>query len=374
MPRTEIRTHQSPWRRVEGLPIIAVFVLMICVFMVTAPQSFLSHRIYMAFLQTVPPPLILGLGLTLVIAAGEIDLSFPSVLKMSALTFTGITKFVIFPLDEGLADKHDLLVWLAFAAALGVGGLIGFINGVLIARIGIPSIIATLATLFVWEGATVILSGGLSLNIRAVGDYTILHALTGRIGSVPVQALWGLAIAVVMWFVLNRHRFGEHLRFIGDNPDVARVVGVNVAREKIKLFTMMGVMGALAGVLLTLENKNFFTTQGSGFLLIVMAAVFIGGTPISGGSGSIVGTFFGSYIVGSIEAGIVASGLGGFFTRLVVGLVFLAAVIFHLAMDNPQKFGALRQIVGLRGGGSTRGPPRVPAETRPQTRKEEENV
>ena len=80
--------------------------------------------------------------------------------------------------------------------------------------------------------------------------------LTGRIGPMPVQFLWVIALAVLMWFVLNRHRFGEHLLFIGDNSDVARVVGVNVGREKIKLFTLMGVLGALSGVVLTMENKS----------------------------------------------------------------------------------------------------------------------
>ncbi len=358
MSRPEIKTHRTFWGSIEGLPIIGVFIVLIGVFMISAPESFLGHRIYMTFLATVSPPLILGLGLTLVITAGEIDLSFPSVLKMSGLTFAYLVKFQVFPLDAGVAGTHDLLPWAAFLAALLVGGAIGFINGFLVARVGIPSIIATLATLFVWEGTTVILSGGLSHNIRAIGDYSIYHVLTGRIGSLPVQSLWVVTLAVVMWFVLNRRRFGEHLLFIGDSPNVARVVGVDVVREKIKLFTLMGVLGALAGVVLTLENKNFFTTQGSGYLLVVMAAVFIGGTSIYGGQGRIIGTFFGSFIVGSVEAGIVASGLGGFWTRLVVGLVFLAAVMFHLFMESARGLGALRQLVRFRlGGGEGPGPP-----------------
>jgi simple sugar transport system permease protein len=168
--------------------------------------------------------------------------------------------------------------------------------------------------------------------------------LVGRIGVVPVQALWATAVAVALWFVLNRHRFGEHLLFIGDNFDVARVVGVNVGREKIKLFTLMGVLGAFAAVLLTAENKNFFNTQGSGFLLTVMAAVFIGGTSIFGGKATIVGSYVGAYIIGMIEAGLVATGMQGFWVRAVVGLVFLAAVIFHLTMDQPQRLARLKQM------------------------------
>ena len=141
------------------------------------------------------------------------------------------------------------------------------------------------------------------------------------------------------------------------------MVGVNVEREKIKLFTLMGVLGAFAAVLLTVENKNFFNTQGSGFLLTVMAAVFIGGTSIFGGKATIVGTYVGAYIIGMIEAGLVATGMQGFWVRAVVGLVFLAAVVFHLTMDQPQRLARLRQM--LRFGGRLDHQPAPPARGSP---------
>jgi simple sugar transport system permease protein len=342
------------WGQIEGLPILVVLLVIVGIFMITAPSSFLSPRIYMSFLATVPPPLILGLGLTLVIAAGEIDLSFPSVVKMSGIVFAMLTKFIAFPLATGadgiITDPglSDLLPWLFALAAVAVGAAIGFLNGVLVAWVGIPSIIATLAMLFVFEGVSLIIGSGQQYSLRGIDEFSLHSVLSGRIGALPVQALWGLLIAAVVWLILNRHRFGEHLLFIGDNQSVARVVGVDVDREKIKLFTLMGALGAIAGVLVTLENRNFYTTQGTGYLLIVMAAVFIGGTAISGGKGSVIGTLFGSYIVGCIEAGIVASGLGGYWTRLVVGLVFLAAVVFHLTLEDPKR---LSRLAGFRFGG-----------------------
>ena len=100
MPRTELKSHQTVWTRFEGLPVIMAFVAVIGAFMISAPESFLGYRIYTTLASTVVPPLILGLGLTFVIAAGEIDLSFPSVLKVSGLIFVVITKFGVFPLDE----------------------------------------------------------------------------------------------------------------------------------------------------------------------------------------------------------------------------------------------------------------------------------
>jgi simple sugar transport system permease protein len=350
----EPRSRLGQWTAIEGLPILVVLLVIIGIFMITAPSSFLGPRIYMSFLATVPPALILGLGLTLVVAAGEIDLSFPSVVKMSGITFAMLTKFVAFPMDTGAdgmvgsGGVSNLLPWLFVLAAVAVGAAIGFLNGILVAVIGIPSIIATLAMLFVFEGLSLIIGSGQQYSLRGIDGYSVHAVLTGRIGPVPVQAIWGLAIAALVWLILNRHRFGEHLLFIGDNQNVAQVVGINVAGEKIRLFTLMGALGAIAGVLVTLENRNFYTTQGTGFLLIVMAAVFIGGTAISGGKGSVIGTLFGSYIVGCIEAGIVASGLGGYWTRLVVGLVFLSAVVFHLTLEDPSR---LRRIAGFRLGG-----------------------
>lgn len=318
--------------RIEGIPIITVFLLLVLVFIALAPNVFLGIRIYMSFLTTVPPVLILALGLTMVIAAGEIDLSFPSVIAFSGFIFSFLFK------------TYEL-TWLAFLGALAGGALIGFFNGVLVARVGVPSIIATLATQFFWGGITTVISGGLSYNIRTIKTEAVWHVFVGRIGLVPVQALWALALAVLIWFILNRHRFGEHLLFIGDNAKVARVVGINVDRERIKLFVLMGVLGAFAAVLLTLENKNFFNTQGQGFLLIALASVFIGGTSIFGGQATVVGSFFGAFIIGMIEAGLVASGIQGFWVRAVVGLVFLGAVIFHLRMERAHASGSFARLL-----------------------------
>ncbi|MGF1477789.1 MAG: ABC transporter permease [Geminicoccaceae bacterium] len=274
---------------------------------------------------------------------------------MSGIIFAMLTKFGAFPGDtgeNGLVSAENgvtnYLPWLFFAIAVLVGAAIGFFNGVLIAVIGIPSIIATIATLFLFEGLSLIIGSGQQYSLRYVDEYAIHGVLTGRFLGIPMQAIWTLLATVIVWFILNRHRFGEHLLFIGDNPNVARVVGIKVNRERIKAFTLMGALAAVAGVLVTLENKNFYTSQGTAYLLIVVAAVFIGGTSISGGRGLVIGTFFGSYIVGCIEAGIVASGLSGFWTRLVVGLVFLIAVIFHLLMERPDHF---KGLIGMRAGG-----------------------
>lgn len=318
--------------KIEGLTIIGVFIALMILFIMTAPRVFTGYRIYMSFLQTVPPLLILALGLTFVITAGEMDLSFSAIIAFSGFVFCYIFRTFGTP-------------WLAFILALSSGALVGLINGWMVAKVGIPSMMATLAAQFFWNGLTILLSGGLSWNIKEIRPYFIHTLFVGRIGGiVPAQSLWGVGVAVFLWFILNRHTFGEHILFIGDNVDVARVMGVNVTATKIKLFVFMGVISAFAGILLTLEMINFWTTQGAGLLLPTIAAVFIGGTSLAGGYGTVIGSFFGAYIVGSLEAGVVASGIGGYWTRLVTGLVMAASVSLNIILSREKGKGLKERI------------------------------
>ena len=322
---------------IEGLPIILVFLLLVGLFIVTAPQVFLHWPIYLSFLTTVPPMLVLSIGLTLVVAAGEIDLSFPSTLAFSGFLFSIC--------ESGLGSP-----WLGILAALAGGALIGLVNGVLVACVGVPSIIVTIGTQFFWAGTASILSGGLSNALQELDGSVVYEVFAGNLfGFLPMQSLWAAGIAVLMWFILNRHRFGEHILFIGDNRQVARVAGINVVRETVKLFVLMGVLGGFAAVLLTLENLNYFSTQGQGYLLPALAGVFIGGTSVFGGTAAIAGTFFGTFIIGMLEAGIVATGIAGFWVQAIEGIVFVAAVTLHLVVESPGKLRRLRAIAGLGG-------------------------
>ena len=308
--------------RLEGLPIGIVLAVLYVVFIFTAPRVFTGYRIYMSFFQTVPPMLVLALGLTFIITAGEIDLSFPAVVALSGFVFTWFFKNLHTP-------------WIGFILAISSGALVGYVNGLLVARLRVPSIMATLAAQFFWYGVTLLIAGGLQINIQEVVTTTIHTIFVGRLfGVFPIQALWALGLTVCCWFILNRHKFGEAIMFIGDNAEVARVMGINVEATRIRLFTVNGVIAAFAGLLLTMEINVFFPTQGEGMLLPVMAAVFIGGTSIAGGQGVLVGTFFGSYIIGSLEAGVVATGIGGYWVQLVEGLVMAASVILNVVIGE----------------------------------------
>jgi simple sugar transport system permease protein len=325
--------------RIEGLPVLGVLLLLFGIFFITAPDVFTHPLIYMSFLQTVPPPLVLALGLTLVITAGEMDLSFPAVVALSGFVFAWFFKHWDSPLSP----------WVGFVLALGAGALVGYLNGILVAILRVPSIMATLASQFFWYGVTILIAGGLQLDIGKVEDTAIHSLFTERLfGIVPAQAVWSFGLAVLLWFILNRHKFGEAIMFIGDNPNVARVMGINVEATKIKLFTLMGVIAAFSGLLLTIEINVFFPTQGSGFLLSVMAAVFIGGTLISGGLGSLFGTLFGAYIIGSLQAGVVATGITSYWVQSVMGLIMVIAVVINV-MIGEGRMGEISAAIGRWG-------------------------
>ena len=144
--------------------------------------------------------------------------------------------------------------------------------------------------------------------------------------------LWAIAIAAVLWLILSRHKFGSHVYFTGDDTRATRLMGVNVDRVKIIVFMLAGISSAFAGVLLNLELLQFWPAQGEGYLLLVIASVVVGGTSIFGGSGGIFETFMGAHIIGWMETGILAAGIGDFWTKGAMGFTIVIAVAIQAVL------------------------------------------
>ncbi len=299
------------------LGVTTLLIVLLAVFMIASPRTFLGVNIYLAFLSTIPFTTLLAMGLTFCVASGELDLSFPSVMAVSGLAFSKVFA------ATGNAG-------LGLAAALATGVFAGFVNGFLVVSIGVPSIIATIGTQFFWRGAAVVLADGLAISLVDSRASLTHDIMVGRLfNAIPAQALWCLALAVLFWFLLNRHVFGDALLFIGDNFRAARMMGVRVDRARFGLFMFMGAISAFVSSLICLEMANWWPTQGEGYLLLVFASVFIGGTSVFGGKATIYGTVVGSIIIGVIEAGVIGAGLAGFWTRLVYGLIIIVSVSIH---------------------------------------------
>ena len=159
-------------------------------------------------------------------------------------------------------------------------------------RIGIPSLIATIGTQFFFAGVALVVTNakGGSLMAAQQAAPALNSLLVGKLFDfVPAQFLWMILIAIAVWILLNRHRFGAHVYLIGDNNNSARLMGINVDQRRMILFMIVGVAAAFAGLLATLSVSYFYPTLGSGYLLQTLAAVFLGGTPVLGGVGTILG-------------------------------------------------------------------------------------
>jgi simple sugar transport system permease protein len=299
------------------LGILAVFVGMWALFIVLAPQTFLSPQIYLAFMSTIPFFAIMAMPLTLAVITGEMDLSFPSIMAIGTVAFI-------------FAWQATGNVWLALAAGLAMGFAAGLLNGLIVVYIGIPSLVVTIGTQFLWRGAVLLLVAGKGAALTETRGTVLYSLLVGKIGSyLPMQMVWLVLIAICTWVLLNRHKFGAHIYLIGDNEKTSRLMGINVNRTRILVFCFVGVAAAFAGILASLQVSYFWPSLGEGYMLKTLASVFLGGTSVFGGTGTIMGTFVGSFIIGAIEAAIVAIGLTGFWTQFIYGLIIIVSVSMH---------------------------------------------
>ena len=314
--KRSFRDGLTRFGRQYGMQIGIFFVLLViwAIFIIGAPDTFLSREIYAAFMSTIPFFAVMAIPLTMVVIAGEMDLSFPSIMAVGVLVFVGVIQ----------ATGN---VVLAFLFCLAAGFLAGLLNGAIVVLLGIPSLVATIGTQFFWRGFVLVVTGAKPASLVPLKE-TFLHAGTvGRIGRyVPAQMIWTIVVAILVWVLLNRHRFGAHVYLTGDNEDSARLMGVNVDRTRMLVFALVGLAAAFAGLMASLEVNYFWVTLGEGYLLRTLAAVFLGGTSVFGGTGTVFGTFIACFIIGAIESGVVAIGLTGFWTQLLYGLIIVVSV------------------------------------------------
>ena len=304
------------------LGIVAVALIVWVLFLIGAPRTFLSKEIYVSFMSTTPYFALIAIPLTLVIITGEIDLSFASVMSF------GMVGYDVMFVATGS-------VWLGFFACLVCGLIAGLVNGMIVVKFGVPSLVATIGTWYLWRGVVLVITNGTGLGMTATTTTALHDIVVGRVfGLIPMQFFWTIGVGAIIWFFLNRHRFGAHVYLTGDNIESARLMGVNVGRVKILAFTIVGLVAAFAGFVVSAELLFYWPTLGDGYQLTTIASVFLGGTSVFGGTGTIFGTFVASFIIGAINAGIVASGLTNFWTQLIYGLIIVASVSIQTLLSK----------------------------------------
>ena len=294
----------------------AVLVVMMAIFVAASPEVFLEWNIYRSVLTTLPVALFLVVPLVFVVTAGEIDLSFPSTMGFSAWMFA-------------LMVQAGFSPYLGLAAAMATGALLGYFVGALVVYFRLSSLIATLGMNFMLRGVILIVTQGKSIALVSLSQSWVKSIFSGVAFGVPTQMFWALAFVVFASALFNRNQFGAHVKIVGDNPDSAQQMGIDVNLVRVKAFVFVGLGAALAGFFSTMINVTWWPTSGDGYLLPGLASVFVGGTPTWGGIGTVVGGAIGALIVSFIQTGIVGAGLSGFYVQFFNGLIIILSLIGH---------------------------------------------
>ncbi len=289
--------------------LFALYVAITAVFAVWSPFFFsyanLSNIVAnMAFIG------IMAAVQTPVIIAGGLDLSAPAVAGLSGVVLS-------------IAMAAGIDIWAAAVIALGVGGLVGAANGVFVTRFGVNPFIATLGTMSIVEGGSLVLTGGLT---KPLINPAFNWLGSGRLLGFPVIALFMIAVFVAAWWMLSQMRVGRYVYAAGGNPEAARIAGVPVEKVRFWLYVASGIAGALAGLLLAARLGATAPTAASASLLTIVAAVILGGTSLLGGRGFILGTLIAVMILGTLNNALVLLGVSSFWQKVTHGCVLLLAV------------------------------------------------
>jgi putative xylitol transport system permease protein len=296
--------------------IIIAFVVLCAVLAISNEYFFTTKNIVNVLRQTSING-ILALGMTLVILTKGIDLSVGSVLALSGI----ITASLVHGPDPTPAA-------LAVAAGLGVGLACGMVNGLVIARLGVPPFVATLGMLSVARGLTYIYSDGMPI---AGLSQAFLWIGQGRVLNIPIPVFFFAGVFILLWVLLNKTTFGRYIYAVGGSEKSAKTAGIGTKKVLVSAYALAGMLAGLGGLILTARTTTGLPQAGVSYELDAIAAVVIGGTSLSGGIGTVRGTLFGALIIGVINNGLDLMGVSSFYQQVVKGVIIVCAVLLDPA-------------------------------------------
>ncbi|MBT7289344.1 MAG: ABC transporter permease [Chloroflexi bacterium] len=294
----------------EYFPIILLLVLIL-------GASILSPRFFsftngMVILQQAVVLLVAALGMTFVIIGGSIDLSVGSIVALAALAAAATSK------SMGIA---------AIIPAMAVGLIAGWLNGIIFAKGKVPSFIVTLGTMVAYRGLVLLWTRGAPVEIT---NRIFLTVFSGRTLGVPHSAFFGLVMILLAYVIFNHTVFGREVRAIGGGERVSILTGLKVDRVKILMFTFLGFLCGIAGLLQSARVFAATAQLGEGLELDVIAAVVVGGTPLTGGIGNIQGTILGAFIITILSNAMNMVGVDPYIQGIVKGGVLIGAVFMTI--------------------------------------------
>jgi ribose transport system permease protein len=298
--------------------VFAALIIMMAIFTGLAPGKFLTLNDLSLNAQTTAPFLLMAVGETFVIITAGIDLSVGFVLVLCGVVAGE------YYLSNGGPNAGAGTIWVGAILGLATGAAFGALQGIAVAKLKIPPLIATLMGLGVAEGLSYLITGG--HDLASVPNGLINSIGTGGLGGVQWLIIISFLTTLLFGLILAFTRFGRYTYAIGSNPEAALRAGINVDRHLIKVYALSGLLAGLAGIL----NLGYFsTTTISGHPLdnlVVITAVVIGGASLFGGRGSMLGTFIGVFIPELLATGLIIVGVNQYWQYILTGLVLGAAV------------------------------------------------
>ena len=319
--------------RLIARPELGPFVLLvveIVVFWAINPSFLSPQNIANTLAFTVELGLI-ALAMTLLMTSGEFDLSVGSLFG-----FAPVLMWTLF--NAGVTSLE-----IAFIVALLVAALIGLVNGLFVTRLRIPSFLVTLGMLLVARGTALFITDGFPQRTWNAEGQWLAEALAGDFFVGPfriyMSLFWFAAAAIILGYLLTQTKAGNWIQAAGGNADAARARGVNVSRTKICLFMLSSTMAAFAGIISSIRTSAANPNSGTGYELEVIAMVVIGGTALTGGRGTIIGTVLGIFILRVMRNGIVLIGVPGLAYNIFIGMIILGMMALHSWLDRRHQAG-----------------------------------
>lgn len=299
-----LKENASKYKSLIGLVLLCGIITFV------APTFLTLSNITNVFTQ-VSVNAIIAVGMTFVILTGGIDLSVGSTLAISGALAASIIK-----------STGNIYLALIASSAVGIG--IGLINGLLISKGKIQAFIATLATMTIFRGVTLVYTNGTPIS-KLPDSFVMLG--NAKVGFLPVPVLITIIVAAIAIYVLSQTKLGRYIYALGGNEDSARLSGINTTKIKTLVYVVSGFASSVAGVIIASRIGSASPNAGVGFELDAIAAVVIGGTSLAGGEGRISGTLIGALIIGVLNNGLNLMNVSPFYQSIVKGLVILVAVL-----------------------------------------------
>jgi rhamnose transport system permease protein len=330
----------SPVRRASGLAervsriresgILAVLVVFVAVTTAVQHRFLGSSNIQFVLVDTSGFAL-LALGETMVVLSRNVDLSVGSVTGLSAW------------LSASLFAQHPgIPIPVVVLAGLGVGLACGIVNGIMVAAGRVPSLVVTLATLYIIRGIDILIVGGSEVDASQLPN-AFLNIPKDTIGGIPDIAIAVAVLLAIGAYYLRTFRSGRDLYAIGSNPDAARLAGLPVGRRVFTAFAVSGAVAGLAGVLWDAQYATINSTAGTGYELQVVSAVVVGGVAIFGGSGSVIGAGLGALLLSTISSALYVLGISPFWDQAIWGFLLLLAITLDQTITE-RLTSALRRV------------------------------